>query len=103
MILIFGPNANGSNTPYKDGEAAQWICSPRDAILISDRAYAAALALPSWSLLSQVRNKRCFKEGTVEAITLLLGVTLRIILPIGVLFWISAKLQAWDQKGGEVC
>lgn len=39
----------------------------------------------------------------MEGIAFLLGMTLRIILPIGLLFWISARLQAWDQKRGEVC
>jgi|GEM_PF-2395875 predicted DNA-binding transcriptional regulator YafY len=39
----------------------------------------------------------------MEAMTFLLGVTLRIILPFGLLFWISAELRAWDQKRGELC
>lgn len=34
----------------------------------------------------------------MEAITLLLGIALRIALPIGFLFWMSARLRAWDQK-----
>lgn len=39
----------------------------------------------------------------MEAITFLLGLTLRILLPLGLLFWISARLRAWDQKRGALC
>jgi hypothetical protein len=39
----------------------------------------------------------------MEAITLFLGVALRIALPVGILFWVSARLQAWDQKRGVIC
>jgi len=43
------------------------------------------------------------EEDTMEAATLFLGMTLRIVLPIGILFWISARLRAWDQKRGAIC
>lgn len=43
------------------------------------------------------------KEATMEAISLFLGVALRIVLPIGLLFWVSARLRAWDQKRGATC
>ena len=43
------------------------------------------------------------KEVMMESITLLLGIALRIALPIGLLFWMSARLQAWDQKRGVTC
>jgi hypothetical protein len=39
----------------------------------------------------------------MEAITLFLGITLRIALPVGILFWMSARLQNWDQKRGAIC
>lgn len=39
----------------------------------------------------------------MEAITLFLGVALRIALPIGILFWMSARLRAWDQRRGATC
>ncbi len=39
----------------------------------------------------------------MEGLAFLLGVTLRIIVPIGLLFWISAELRAWDQKRGATC
>ncbi len=39
----------------------------------------------------------------MEAITFILGVVLRIALPAGILFWLSARLQAWDQKRGALC
>lgn len=34
----------------------------------------------------------------MEAITLLLAIALRVALPIGFLFWMSARLQGWDPK-----
>jgi hypothetical protein len=43
------------------------------------------------------------KEATMEAITLLIGITLRLALPLGLLFWLSSRLQAWDQKRGVAC
>jgi len=39
----------------------------------------------------------------MEATTLFLGLALRIALPIGLLFWMSARLRAWDQKRGALC
>jgi hypothetical protein len=39
----------------------------------------------------------------MEAITLFLGIALRIALPVGILFWMSARLQAWDQRRGATC
>jgi hypothetical protein len=39
----------------------------------------------------------------MEAITLFFGMALRIVLPIGLLFWISARLRAWDQRRGATC
>ncbi len=43
------------------------------------------------------------EEDTMEAATLFLGMALRIALPIGILFWVSARLRAWDQKRGATC
>ena len=34
--------------------------------------------------------------------TLIIGLALRIILPAGLLFWISARLRAWDHRQGGV-
>jgi len=42
-------------------------------------------------------------EDTVETISVAIGVTLRIALPIVFMFWISARLRAWDQERGASC
>ncbi len=39
----------------------------------------------------------------MEAITFVVGVVLRIALPAAIMFWLSARLQAWDQKRGAPC
>jgi hypothetical protein len=36
----------------------------------------------------------------MEAMTLFVGVALRLALPVAFMFWISARLRAWDAKGG---
>ncbi len=33
----------------------------------------------------------------MESLTVILGIVLRIALPAGVLFWLSAGLRGWDQ------
>lgn len=42
-------------------------------------------------------------EGTMETIPVAIGVMLRIALPIVFMFWISARLRAWDQERGASC
>ena len=42
-------------------------------------------------------------EGTVETISVAIGLVLRIALPIVFMFWISARLRAWDQERGASC
>jgi hypothetical protein len=42
-------------------------------------------------------------EGAVETISVVIGVALRIALPIVVMLWISARLRAWDQERGAAC
>ena len=34
----------------------------------------------------------------MESLTMVLGIMLRIALPIGLLFWLSGSLQSWDQR-----
>ena len=36
----------------------------------------------------------------MEPLSLVAAIVLRIALPVGFLFWISARLRAWDAKGG---
>jgi hypothetical protein len=36
----------------------------------------------------------------MEPISLIAGSVVRIALPVALLFWISARLRAWDLKGG---
>jgi hypothetical protein len=42
-------------------------------------------------------------EDTVETISVAIGLALRIALPIAFMFWISARLRAWDQERGASC
>jgi hypothetical protein len=42
-------------------------------------------------------------ESTVETISVVIGLTLRIALPIAFMCWISARLRAWDQERGASC
>ena len=34
----------------------------------------------------------------MEALTVFVGMALRLALPVALLFWISARLRAWDEK-----
>lgn len=34
----------------------------------------------------------------MELLTLVIGISIRLILPLGLLFWVSSRLQAWDQR-----
>ena len=34
----------------------------------------------------------------MESLTMVLGIVLRIALPVGVLFGLSAYLRSWDQR-----
>jgi hypothetical protein len=53
----------------------------------------------------QMRGPFCYamcrkeqKEGAMEGLSLVLGMVLRLALPLGLLFLLSARLQAWDQR-----
>lgn len=34
----------------------------------------------------------------MELLTVVIGIILRFALPLGLLFWASHRLQAWDQR-----
>lgn len=34
----------------------------------------------------------------MEILTVILGIGIRFILPLGLLLWTSTRLQAWDQR-----
>lgn len=38
------------------------------------------------------------KEDMMELLTVILGISIRFVLPLGLLLWASARLQAWDQR-----
>lgn len=34
----------------------------------------------------------------MELLTLVIGISIRLVLPLGLLFWASCRLQSWDQR-----
>lgn len=34
----------------------------------------------------------------MELVTMIIGISIRLALPLGLLFWASIRLQAWDQR-----
>ena len=56
--------------------------------------------LPSPDVLDYAQievSSQAQKEGAMELLTFTTGMLVRIALPLVVLFWISARLRAWDQ------
>lgn len=39
----------------------------------------------------------------MEIISVGVGMMLRLALPAALLFWLSARLRAWDERGGASC
>lgn len=44
------------------------------------------------------RNRPQKEKGSMELITTLIAISIRLALPLALLFWASIRLQTWDKR-----